>query len=131
MKRSTRILFSAAAVLGLATVTGSAGAELSPTPIYTIIPTFNCGVTVSGSTGTATITKSNAAAIDQTKDIIAIVQTPSGKVIAETCGKAFTSDATGTSVKAPFNVPPTKDKSWIYTCVAHQATTTFACNPPK
>ena len=131
MKRSTRVLFSAATILGLATITGSAGAELSPTPILTIVPTFNCGVTVTGSNGTAVITKANAAAVDKTKDVIAIVQTPSGKVVAETCGKAFTSNATGTSVKALFVVPPTTDKSFIYTCVAHQATTTFACNPPK
>jgi hypothetical protein len=111
----------------------SANAQVrpSPTPILIAAPSFSCGVTVSGSTGQVTIKKTNATAVDKTTDVVAIINTPSGKVSTSVCGSAFASAAVGTSVNAPFAVPATTDKSWIYTCSASQTKTTSACNPPK
>jgi hypothetical protein len=121
-----------AIVLGLVAIP-SADAQVrpSPTPILTIAPTFNCGVTITGTSGTVTVTKANAAAVDKTHDVVAIVQTPSGKVSAALCGAQFTSAAVGTKATGSFTAPPTTDKSYIYTCTASQTQTTFACNPPK
>lgn len=114
----------------------SADAEVrpSPTPSPTYIkvaPQFSCSALVSGTSGTAIVTKTNAATIDKTHDIVVTVQTPSGKVSAATCGSSFASNATGTKVNVPFTQPPTTDKTFIYTCSAAVSETTSACNPPK
>lgn len=101
----------------------------APAPIFTAAPTFNCAVVMSNGTGKVTITKSNAVAVDKTKDVLAIVNTPNGKVPAAVCGSSFTSAAIGTSAVASFTVPASADKSWIYTCSAQQVAQTFACNP--
>lgn len=103
----------------------------TPSPIIKVAPQFNCSALVNGTSGTAIVSKSNAATIDKTHDIVVTVQTPSGKVSAATCGSAFSSNAVGTKVNVPFTQPPTTDKSFIYTCSASVAETTSACNPPK
>jgi hypothetical protein len=78
-----------------------------------------------------TVTKTNASAIDKTHDVNATIQTPSGKITVALCGSQFTSNAVGTKAMQTWTVPPTNDKSYIYTCSAVQTTQTFACNPPK
>lgn len=74
------------------------------------------------------MTKSNAATVDKTKDVVATVSTPSGKVTAAVCGAAFGS---AQQASVSFAVAPTNDKSWVYTCTASQTSTTSACSPPK
>ena len=103
----------------------------SPNPILKALPSFGCSAMVSGTSGTVIISKTNAVAVDKTRDVVAVVQTPSGKVTTAVCGATFTSAETGTKVSAPFTAPATNDKTWIYTCSAMQAETTSACNPPK
>jgi hypothetical protein len=130
MKKITLLSLVATTLGAMAIPFHTADAQLrpSPTPILIAVPSFNCGATVTGTSGTVTITHSNAIAVDKTKDVVATVTTPNGKVSASTCGSAF---ATSTSAKAYFTAPTTTDKSFIYTCTAVQTTQTFACNPPK
>jgi len=130
MKKITIAALVATTLATIAIPFHTADAQLrpSPTPILLVAPSFNCGVTLSGASGTAVITHSNATAVDKTKDVVATIQTPSGKVSASVCGSAF---ATNTQAKAFWTVPATTDKSYIYTCTAVQTTQTFACNPPK
>jgi hypothetical protein len=133
MKKSHVVLLAAAAAsLGLTLGTAGAEERIGPQPIITAYPTFDCSVTVNEATGSARIAKANAVAIDKTKDVIAVVNTPGGKVAASTCGSAFASNAVGTAVHASFSNPQwAKDKSFVYTCTAAQVASTRACNPAK
>jgi hypothetical protein len=121
------VLAAASAVL-LASHSADAQLRPSPQPILTLAPTFNCGVTVNGATGTAIITHSNAAAVDKTKDVVATIMTPSGKVSASVCGSVFSASS---KAGAGFSVPATTDKSYIYTCSAVQTSQTLTCNPVR
>ena len=126
-------LFSGALLFALTALATVADAQdrPSPKPVFTLAPTFDCGATPQGTTGTAVVTKANAATLDKTKDVVVTIHTPSGNVTATTCGSAFSSNAVGTKVSVPWTVPATSDKSYIYTCSAAQVSTTFACNPVK
>ncbi len=125
-------LFAAVTVVGLTMGMSDADAEVRPVgpqPVMTIMPTFNCGVYFNGAQGMVKITKTNAGTVDKTKDVVATINTPGGKIGASVCGSAFT--AVGSSGGVSFNNPPTPDKSYIYTCTAAVSNQTFACNPPK
>lgn len=126
------VLLAAAAALSVTWYAARADAQARPAPgpIFTLAPQFDCGATVTGSSGKATITKTNAANVDKTKDVIAVVNTPNGKVTAAICGSAFPTAASGLKASVGFNVS-SDDKNWIYTCSASQVSTTLACNPPK
>lgn len=132
-KALTGSIVAVAFAVGLVAIPNESEAQVrpSPTPILKIVPGFSCAITPNGTTGTVTITKTNAATVDKTYDVVAIVQTPSGKVSTAVCGSQFTSTAVGTKVTAPVSLPASTDKSFIYTCTASQTQTTSACNPPK
>src|SRR4051812_46494962 len=85
------IALSAVGALALALSTQSADAQLSPAPVVTLIPTFSCSATVTGTTGMATIAKTNAGTVDKTFDVTATVHSPSGPVPAWVCGSIFSS----------------------------------------
>jgi len=93
------------------------------------MPVFKCGVNVTPASVAAVVTKADSNAIDKTKDIAVTMQTPSGLVTGTVCGSVFASNAAGTQTTMTF--APATDSSWIYTCVAHQAATSAACNPVK
>ena len=132
-KYVSALLMTGVAICALTVSGSSANAQLAPVKPtqYVLVPTLDCSATVNGTAGTAHVTKTNAGTIDKTKDVIALIQTPTAKIWATTCGSAFTSEAVGTSVNLPFPNPPTTDKSFIYTCTAHQLTTSLACTPPR
>jgi hypothetical protein len=109
----------------------SAEAQIRPAPPIRATPTFKCSATVSGGTGLVTIEKTNAVAVDKDKDIVAVVNTPNGKVNAAVCGSAFAGKSVGTKGTTSFTPPATKDTSWVYTCRAAVADTSLACNLPR
>jgi hypothetical protein len=108
---------------------GSAVAELhpGPSPIIHAVPTFSCSPTVNGTNGIAHIAHTNAVAVDQTHDVVAIIKTPKGNVETAVCGKAFATLAQGTMVGAGFQVAANNEKDFIYTCEAHVGQGTHSC----
>src|SRR4051812_49380305 len=125
-KMHAAALLVLAAGFGL-TMSMSADAQMTPKPVLTIIPTFNCSVNINNTGASVHISKANAAAVDPTKDVVATIHAPSGKVYTSVCGSVFSNPAVGTAVNASFTNPPTKEKDWIYTCSAQVTTQSFTC----
>jgi len=87
-------------------------------------PQFNCGVTVSGSSATVTVTKTGGVT-DPTKDVVAIITTSGGKRDAVMCGKGLVSDGSHETVS--FNNPSGAPAGYIYLCSASQVSSGNTC----
>jgi hypothetical protein len=91
-------------------------------------PLFSCAVSFGANNlPMVTVTKTGGGATDQTKDVDAIITTPTGKVSAVVCGKQVATDGAHASVSFSTQVK----QGYLYLCTAAQGTTTFACNPVR
>jgi hypothetical protein len=130
LKLSLRHVLAAVAGVGLAVVcAGSAQAEnRGGTHPVSNTPQFSCGVFQGPAGMMAGVTLTSGTA-SQVADIDVTVITPGGPVQTAMCGLAFSSSKTSNAPFTPkfaagqHQAPP----GYIYTCSAHQATTSSMC----
>jgi hypothetical protein len=91
------------------------------------VPVFQCSVTFpSRDKPVASVKHTGGGAVDPKHDVIAVVNTPSGKKDYSLCGSQLASGGTAT-----VSVSTTEKAGFLFTCTAYQGTTTFACNPVR
>jgi hypothetical protein len=118
------VVWTGIAVVALSLAASSAEAE---NPAHAA-PLFQCGVYFgAGDKPMVKVTHSGGGAVDASHDVVAVIQTPSGRVDASLCGRSFPSVGSSASV----SWSGTQKQGYLYTCTASQGATTFACNPVR